>query len=191
MKILRTGRDGQVRFELQRSLAPLGEVVAVDHADCDLSDAQAIRNLVARVRPDVIVSPAAYTAVDKAESDQDRAAAINVVAPGILGEEAAQLVRQWQREDEGAFPYSTYHCVAGGETNWCDYARYVIGAAIRSGKPLKMQPEGIKPITTADYPTPAKRPGNSRLDTRKFRDTFGLELPHWQAGLDHIIQQIF
>ncbi len=182
MKILRTGRDGQVRFELQRSLAPLGEVVAVDHADCDLSDAQAIRNLVARVRPDVIVSPAAYTAVDKAESDQDRAAAINVVAPGILGEEAAQLVRQWQREGEGAFPYGTYHCVTGGETNWCDYARYVIGAAIRSGKPLKMQPEGIKPITTADYPTPAKRPAKSRLDTRKFRDTFGLELPHWQAG---------
>ena len=62
--------------------------------------------------------------------------------------------------------------------------------AIKAGKPLKVQPEAIKPITTADYPTPAKRPANSRLDTRKFRDTFGLELPHWQAGLDHILQQV-
>ena len=108
----------------------------------------------------------------------------------LLADIAAQLVRQWQREGEGAFPYGTYHCVAGGETNWCDYARYVIGQAIKAGKPLKVQPEAIKPITTADYPTPAKRPANSRLDTRKFRDTFGLELPHWQAGLDHILQQV-
>ena len=294
MKLLLTGKDGQVGFELQRSLAPLGEVVAVDQADCDLSDAQAIRQLVTRVRPDVIVNPAAYTAVDKAESDQERAAAVNAVAPGIFGEEAARLgafvihystdyvfdgtrqgayveddatnpqsvygrtkrdgeialananlrhlilrtswvvgahggnfaktmlrlaaerdslsvvadqwgaptsaalladltahlVRQWQREGEGAFPYGTYHCVASGETHWCDYARYVIGQAIKAGKSLKVQPEAIKPITTADYPTPAKRPANSRLDTRKFRDTFGLELPHWQRGLDHILQQI-
>lgn len=296
MKILLTGKDGQVGFELQRSLAPLGEVVAVDFADCDLSDAQAIRQLVATVCPDVIVNPAAYTAVDKAESDQGRAAAVNAVAPGIFGEEAAkvgalvvhystdyvfdgikdgaysevdptnpqsvygrtkrdgelalakanprhlilrtswvvgahganfaktmlklaaereslsvvadqwgaptsaalladiaaQLVRQWQRESEAKanFPYGTYHCVAGGETNWCDYTRFVIGEAIKASKAIKVQPEAIKAITTADYPTPAKRPANSRLDTRKFRDTFGLELPHWQAGLHHILQQI-
>ena len=88
------------------------------------------------------------------------------------------------------FPYGTYHCVAGGETNWCDYARYVIGAAIQAGRPIKVQSEAIKPITTVDYPTPAKRPANSRLDTRKFRQTFGLELPHWQQGLNHILQQI-
>ncbi len=294
MKLLLTGKDGQVGFELQRSLAPLGEVVAVDLADCDLSDAEAIRQLVATVRPDVIVNPAAYTAVDKAESDQERAAAVNTVAPGIFGEEAAklgalvvhystdyvfdgtkdgayseadptnpqsvygrtkrdgelalaqgnprhlilrtswvvgahggnfaktmlklaaerdslsvvadqwgaptsaalladitaQLVRQWRREGESVFPYGTYHCVAGGETHWCDYARFVIGEAVKAGKPIKVQPEAIKAITTADYPTPAIRPANSRLDTRKFRDTFGLELPHWQAGLHHILQQI-
>ena len=91
MKILLTGKDGQVGFELQRSLAPLGEIVAVDLADCDLSDAQAIRQLVATVLPDIIVNPAAYTAVDKAESDQERAAAVNAIAPGIFGEEAAKL----------------------------------------------------------------------------------------------------
>jgi dTDP-4-dehydrorhamnose reductase len=91
MKILLTGKDGQVGFELQRSLALLGEVVAVDLADCDLSDAQAIRQLVAMVRPSVIVNPAADTAVDKAESDQERAAAVYALAPGIFGEEAARL----------------------------------------------------------------------------------------------------
>lgn len=294
MRILLTGKDGQVGFELQRSLAPLGDVVAVDLADCDLSDAKAVRDLVARVRPDVIVNPAAYTAVDRAESDQERAVAVNAVAPGILGEEAAklgalvvhystdyvfdgtkegayyeadpanpqsvygrtkrdgelalantnprhlilrtswvvgahggnfaktmlelaaereslsvvadqwgaptsaalladiaaQLIRQWQRGGEANFPYGTYHCVASGEANWCDHARLVIGEAIKSAKPIRVRPEAIKAITTADYPTPARRPANSRLDTGKFRRTFGLEPPHWQAGLDHILRQI-
>ena len=91
MRLLLTGKDGQIGFELQRSLAPLGEVVAVDQDGCDLSDAQTIRQLVATVRPNVIVNPAAYTAVDKAESDQERAAAVNAIAPGIFGEEAAKL----------------------------------------------------------------------------------------------------
>lgn len=294
MKILLTGKDGQVGFELQRALAPLGEVVAVDLADCNLCDAKAIRQLVRDVRPEVIVNPAAYTAVDKAETDRDLAVAVNAVAPGIFGEEAAklgsfvihfstdyvfdgtkqgayveadatnpqsvygltkldgelalanansrhlilrtswvvgahggnfaktmlklaaerdslsvvadqwgaptsaalladlaaQLVRQWQREGAGSFPYGIYHCVAGGETNWCDYARFVVGEAIKAGKPIKVHPEAIKAITTADYPTPAKRPANSRLDTHKFCQTFGLQLPHWQAGLNHILQQI-
>ena len=295
MKILLTGKSGQVGFELQRALAPLGEIVAVDHAECDLSNPEAIRQLVRATRPDVIVNPAAYTAVDKAETDRDLAFAVNAMAPGIFGEEAAKmgafvvhystdyvfdgskhgayseddatnpqsvygqskcdgelalqganprhlilrtswvvgahggnfaktmlklatdrdslsvvadqwgsptsaalladitahLVRQQQREKREAFPYGTYHCVAGGETNWCDYARFVIGEAIKAGKSMKVRPDAIKAITTADYPTPAKRPANSRLETRLFRDTFGLELPHWQAGLDQILQRIF
>jgi len=293
VKLLLTGKNGQVGFELQRALAPLGEIVAVDLAECDLSSPEAIRQLVRDVRPEVIVNPAAYTAVDKAETDRDLVFAVNAVAPGIFGEEAAKLgafviqystdyvfdgtkqgayieddapnpqsiygeskldgelalqaanprhlilrtswvvgahggnfaktmlklaadrdslsvvADQWgvptsaalladlaahlirqQRSNPESFPYGTYHCVAGGETNWCDYARFVIGAAIKAGKPLKVQSEAIKPITTADYPTSAKRPASSRLDTRKFRDNFGLELPHWQAGLDHILQQI-
>lgn len=68
MKILLTGKNGQVGFELQRALAPLGEVVAVDHQECDLANADAIRRLVAEIKPQVIINPAAYTAVDKARS---------------------------------------------------------------------------------------------------------------------------
>jgi dTDP-4-dehydrorhamnose reductase len=295
MKILLTGRNGQVGFELQRALAPLGEIHAVDVAECNLADEQSIRQLVQRIQPEVIVNPAAYTAVDKAESEPDLARAINTDAPRILGEEAeklgawvvhystdyvfdgnkqgayteedatnpqsvygltkrdgelalskvnprhlilrtswvvgahggnfaktmlrlaadrdslnvvadqygaptsaallsdvtAQLIRQQQREGGASFPYGTYHLVAGGETNWCDYARFVVAQAINAGKPIKAHPENIKPITTAEYPTPAKRPENSRLDTSRFRESFGLELPHWKAGLDHLLQQIF
>ena len=91
MTILLSGKDGQVGFELQRSLAPLGEIVAVDQAECDLSSSEAIRQLVRDTRPDVIVSPAAYTAVDKAETDRHLAFAVNAVAPGVFGEEAARL----------------------------------------------------------------------------------------------------
>jgi dTDP-4-dehydrorhamnose reductase len=91
MKILLTGKDGQVGFELARALAPLGEVVAVGRTECDLADADALRALVRRVAPDVIVNPAAYTAVDNAESERDLAFAVNARAPGLLGEEAARV----------------------------------------------------------------------------------------------------
>ena len=91
LKILLTGKNGQLGFELQRALAPLGDVVAVGTQDCDLADADALRALVRRVAPDVIVNPAAYTAVDRAESDEARAFAVNARAPAILGEEGARL----------------------------------------------------------------------------------------------------
>ena len=294
MKILLTGKNGQVGFELQRSLAPLGTVVAVDASDADLADAGAVRQLIRSVKPNVIVNPAAYTAVDKAESQSDLAYAINAVAPGVIGEEAerlqalvvhystdyvfdghrvgayletdatnpqsvyglskregeralqeattrhlilrtswvvgahghnfartmlrlaaerdtlavvadqwgaptsaalladvtAQLIRQWQRELDQDFAYGLYHVVAGGETNWCDYARFVITEAVAAGKSVRVLPEAVQAIATQDYPTPARRPSNSRLDTQKFRDTFGLVLPDWQQGLRHILQQI-
>ncbi|MFN6961311.1 MAG: SDR family oxidoreductase, partial [Rhodocyclaceae bacterium] len=90
MKILLTGKDGQLGFELQRALAPLGTLVAVGRAQCDLARADAIRRLVAEVRPRIIVNAAAYTAVDKAEADAEEAYAINATAPGLLGEAAAQ-----------------------------------------------------------------------------------------------------
>jgi NAD(P)-dependent dehydrogenase (short-subunit alcohol dehydrogenase family) len=93
MKILLTGKNGQVGFELRRALAPLGEIVAVDMAECDLSNADAIRSLVREVAPQVIVNPAAYTAVDKAETDQATANAVNAVAPGVFGQEAKKLGR--------------------------------------------------------------------------------------------------
>ncbi len=294
MKILLTGKQGQVGFELQRALAPLGEVHAVDYAECDLADAAAISSLVRLVRPDLIVNPGAYTAVDKAESEPELAHAVNAVAPGVLGEEAVKLgswvvhystdyvfdgtksgvyteddltnsqsvygrtkrdgeialqesgarhlifrtswvvgahgnnfaktilrlalereqlnvvadqygaptsaalladvtahvVRQRQREGDNRFPFGLYHLVAGGETTWREYARVVVSEALSSGRSLKLAPDAIRGISSLEYPTAAKRPANSRLDTGKLRRTFDLELPDWQQGVRHILQQI-
>ncbi|TWG86435.1 dTDP-4-dehydrorhamnose reductase [Cupriavidus gilardii J11] len=89
--LLVTGSEGQVGFELRRSLAPLGRVVAVSRRECDLADAQAVQAMVVRVRPDVIVNAAAYTAVDRAESERELAFAVNGTAPGVLAREAAAL----------------------------------------------------------------------------------------------------
>jgi dTDP-4-dehydrorhamnose reductase len=294
MRLLLTGKNGQVGFELQRSLAPLGEVRAVGSAECDLADESAVRALVRDFAPDVIVNPAAYTAVDRAESEPDRATVVNSRAPAVLGEEAsrlgatvihfstdyvfdgesprpyresdpanpqgvygatklsgeralaaatsrhlilrtswvvgahganfaktmlrlaaerdelrvvadqygaptsaalladltAHLVRQLQREGADGFPYGLYHVAGGGDTNWCDYARFVLEEALAAGRSLKTRPESVQAITTAEYPTPARRPANSRLDTSSFREAFGLVLPPWQDGVRHILRQI-
>ena len=294
MKILLTGKNGQLGFELQRALAPLGEVVAVGTQDCNLADADALRDLVRRVAPDVIVNPAAYTAVDKAESDEATARAVNAIAPAILGEEGAKLgalvihystdyvfdgtkqgaysesdtpvpqsvygrtklegeqglaaanprhlilraswvvgahggnfaktmlrlagerdkltvvadqfgaptpaalladlsahlVREHVRTKDAGFPYGTYHVAAGGETSWHGYAQFVIGEALAAGKTLKATVDAVAPLSTEQYPTPAKRPLNSRLDTTRFRTTFGLRLPPWQEGVRHVLRQI-
>jgi dTDP-4-dehydrorhamnose reductase len=295
MKILLSGKNGQLGFELQRALAPLGEVVAVGTQDCNLADADALRALVRRVAPDVIVNPAAYTAVDKAESDEATARAVNAVAPAILGEEGAKLgalvihystdyvfdgtkqgaytesdapapqsvygrtklegeqglaaanprhlilrtswvvgahggnfaktmlrlagerekltvvadqfgaptpaalladvsahlVREHARAGGPGFPYGTYHVAAGGETSWHGYAQFVIGEALAAGKALKATVDAVAPLATEQYPTPARRPLNSRLDTARFRTAFGLRLPPWQDGVRHVLQQIF
>jgi dTDP-4-dehydrorhamnose reductase len=108
----------------------------------------------------------------------------------LLADLTAHLIRQHQGKDRDVFPYGTYHVVADGETNWCEYARFVIAEALAAGKQLKTLPEAVFPLTTAEYPTPAKRPVNSRLDTSHFRDTFGLRLPHWQEGVRHVLKQI-
>lgn len=301
MKILLTGKNGQVGFELQRALAPLGEIVAVDQAECDLSDADAIRHLVSATRPAIIVNPAAHTAVDKAESEPALAQAINGVAPGVLGAEAAKFgalvvhystdyvfdggKEGWYTEDDApnpqsvygqtklageqalvasgaqhlilrtswvfgahganfaktmlrlaaerpglkvvadqfgaptsaaliadvtaqilgqyrqgcrqasaefpaCFPFGLYHLVAGGRTNWHEYAQAVIAAAQAAGKPLRMGQDDVQVITTADYPLPAPRPANSCLDTARLRTTFGLCLPDWRQGLQHVMTQL-
>lgn len=294
MKLLLTGCNGQVGFELQRSLAPLAEITAIDIADCDLSDEQALRALIQKIKPDGIINPAAYTAVDKAESDVELARKINVDAPRIMGEEAskygafvfhystdyvfegvgeqlykesdetnpqnvygqtksdgeqallttctrslimrtswvvgahggnfaktmlklaserdalsvvadqfgaptsaalladitAQLVGRIKHQGDKAFPYGLYHVVAAGVTNWHEYAQFVIAEAIKAGKTMKVSPDLVKPITTSDYPVPAKRPANSRLDTTLFQDTFDLRLPDWKQGVSHVLQQI-
>jgi dTDP-4-dehydrorhamnose reductase len=88
VRILLTGRNGQVGWELERALAPLGEVIALDRARLDLSDAAAIQRVVRDARPEVIVNAAAYTAVDRAESEPALASAINAVAPSVFAEEA-------------------------------------------------------------------------------------------------------
>lgn len=90
-KILVTGKNGQIGWELQRTLAPLGDVVAVGRNELDLADPDSIRKVVREIRPALIVNAAAYTAVDKAESEPDLAMAINGVAPGVMAEEARRL----------------------------------------------------------------------------------------------------
>jgi dTDP-4-dehydrorhamnose reductase len=91
MKILLIGKNGQVGWELRRTLAPLAEVVAVDYPEINFTDAPALRQFVAATRPDVVVNAAAYTAVDKAETETELCRQVNAVAPGVLAEEAKKL----------------------------------------------------------------------------------------------------
>jgi dTDP-4-dehydrorhamnose reductase len=85
----------------------------------------------------------------------------------------------------------TYHAVAGGETNWFEYARFVIEWARANGLPIKVAADAIKPVPTSGYPTPAKRPLNSRLDTRKLREAFNITLPHWQSGVKRMLMEAY
>ena len=297
-KILLLGSTGQVGWELQRSLAPLGEVVALQREASanpqglcgNLEDTEALVHAVRTVRPRVIVNAAAYTAVDKAESDAARANVVNATAPGLLAREAAALGawlvhystdyvfdgsgdQPW-REDDATDPLSvygrtklageqaildsgcphlilrtswvyaarggnfaktmlrlaaereelkviadqtgaptgadlladvtalllhrlqmrpelggTYHCAAAGETSWHGYARHVIEWARAHGHAVKVAPEAVKAIPTSGYPTPAKRPLNSRLDTFKLRHAFDLHLPPWQHGVERMLME--
>ncbi len=90
-RILLTGKNGQIGWELQRTLATLGEVIALDRHGMDLANPDSIRRVIREIKPTLIVNAAAYTAVDKAESEPELAMTINGVAPGILAEEAKQL----------------------------------------------------------------------------------------------------
>ena len=295
MKILLFGKGGQVGWELQRSLAPLGELVALD-ADSqdfcgDFTNLKGIAETVRSIAPDIIVNAAAHTAVDKAESEPELAHTINALAPGVLAQEAkrcgAWLIHYstdyvfngsgdsaWLETDPtgplsiygktklageeaicaagckhlifrtswvyaargGNFAKTMlklakdrdrltvicdqigaptgaelladvtahtaralrknprlgglYHCVAAGETSWHGYAMHVIESARAAGHDIKVAADAVLPIPTSEYPTPAARPLNSRLDTRKLRDTFGLVLPHWQQGVDRMLAEI-
>lgn len=91
MKILVTGKTGQVGYELERSLQGLGEIIAVDRSQMDLSNLDQIRDVIRTVKPNLIVNPAAYTAVDKAENEPELAMLINGVAPGVMAEEARKI----------------------------------------------------------------------------------------------------
>ncbi|WP_211472309.1 dTDP-4-dehydrorhamnose reductase [Collimonas humicola] len=91
MKILLTGKNGQVGYELERSLQGFGEVIALDRSQMDLADLTQVRDVIRAIKPDLIVNPAAYTAVDKAETEPELAMRINGEAPGVMAEEAKKL----------------------------------------------------------------------------------------------------
>ena len=84
----------------------------------------------------------------------------------------------------------TYHAVAAGETSWHGYARHVIEFARAAGQPIRVAPEAVVPVPTSAFPTPAKRPANSRLNTRKLRDAFGLTLPPWEGGVERMLTEV-
>ena len=296
MKILLLGMNGQVGWELQRSLAPLGELVALDFDSpgplvADFTQPEALAATVRAVAPQVIVNAAAHTAVDKAESEPELARTINATAPAVLAREAAAL-GAWlvhystdyvfdgsghspRTEDASTGPLSVYgstklegeqsirasgcnhlilrtswvyaarggnfartmlrlamereqlsviddqhgaptgadlladltahmlrsvhaqpslgglyHAVASGETSWYGYARHVIEFARSAGKPVLVGSKGITPVPTSAYPTAARRPHNSRLDTRKLQHHFGLALPDWRVGVDRMLLEV-
>jgi dTDP-4-dehydrorhamnose reductase len=83
-----------------------------------------------------------------------------------------------------------YHLIAGGETHWHAYARFVIEWARANGVPIQVAPDAILPVPTTAYPTPARRPLNSRLSTLKLQQAFGLTLPHWQVGVERMLTEI-
>jgi dTDP-4-dehydrorhamnose reductase len=302
MKILLFGQNGQVGWELQRSLAPLGELVALDRHSTelrgDLGNLAGLAATIQQVRPDIIVNAAAYTEVDKAESEPAVARTINALAPGVMAEEAAKLgawlvhystdyvfdgsgSRPWVETDAPA-PLSVYgrtkldgeqliqaackqhlilrtswvyaarggnfaktmlrlaqerdrltviddqvgaptgaeliadvtahalrqlmqrpqdaglyHLAAQGEASWCSYANYVLAVASYgsngnkniASKPLVLKTSTATPIPTSDYPTPAQRPLNSRLNTSRLQETFGLTLPPWQQGVARMLAE--
>lgn len=297
MKILLLGANGQVGWELQRALAHLGELTAYRRQEADLQDLDRLRALVREKAPTVIVNAAAYTAVDKAESEPELVRILNALAPQVLAREAKQLGAwlvhystdyvfdgsgdtPWKETDMPAplsvygktklegeqliqetdcqhlifrtswiyatrggnfaktmlrlakerehltviddqigaptgadlladitahairyvlpplennrlIPSGIYHLAAGGHTSWYGYARFVLDAARKAGVVLKATPDSVDPIPTSAYPTPARRPHNSRLDTTLLQNTFGLNLPHWQSGVARMVAEIF
>lgn len=107
------------------------------------------------------------------------------------GANLRQDARSGSAESRTPSPYSgLYNLVAAGETSWCGYARFVLQHARQKGIALKAGADQVNAIPTSNYPTPARRPLNSRLDTSKLRDTFGLHLPHWQAGVARMLDEI-
>lgn len=296
MKILLLGRSGQVGWELQRALAPLGELVALDFDSpaphcADFTRPDELARTVRELSPQLIVNAAAHTAVDKAETEPALAHAINAEAPAVLAREAAALgawlvhySTDYVFDGSGTVPWAegaptgplgvygrtklageeairasgcahlilrtswvyaarggnfartmlrlaaerddlsviadqigaptgaelladvtahavrtaradpalsgTYHVAAAGETSWHGYARHVIEFARAAGRPIRVAPDRIAAIPTSAYPTPARRPLNSRLDTRKFERTFGLALPDWRLGVERMLREV-
>ena len=122
-----------------------------------------------------------------AERDELRVVDDQVGAPTparLIAEVTAQVIAQWSN-DAAPTRDGTYHLVASGQTSWCGFARAIFERAQRAG--LIERAPRVTAITTADYPTRAKRPAFSVLDTTKLHDAFGIDLPDWQVGLDDTI----
>lgn len=291
-RILITGSTGQVGGALVQTLAGLGQIFAPTRAQLDLASPDSIRRAVREFDPDWIVNPAAYTAVDKAESEPEAAHAINATAPGVLGEEAARIgaavlhfstdyvfdgtkptpyvetdptaplnvygttklageqalaasgaahaifrtswvygatgknflltVLRLAREREhlrivgdqhGAPTWShdlarlaahvidhvstpaalqnltgIYHATSSGETTWAGFASAAIDHLRPADPAAKLAT--IEPIPTSEYPTPAKRPHNSRLNCTKVGETFRWHSPEWRESLTEVMAQL-
>lgn len=300
MKILLLGKNGQVGWELQRALQPLGEIIALDRhiapvigISGNVSNAQHMQTLFEKIKPQIVVNATAYTAVDKAETEQDQADLINHISIDILAQLAHQhnslLIhystdyvfpgtsnKPWLEDDaispvnyygqtkragevvlenskvnflnfRTSWVYGThghnfiktmlklaqtkdelsiiddqigaptsasliaditahairyyidnpqkqthlhghYHLAPAGEVSWFDYANFIFAIAREKGLELKIKQ--VHKIKTADYPTPAQRPLNSRLNTQKIRTNFKVHLPQWQQGVEHTLGQI-
>jgi dTDP-4-dehydrorhamnose reductase len=105
----------------------------------------------------------------------------------LLADVTAHAIRTLQTNPELA---GLYHCIAAGETTWHGYAQFVLEQATALGLPLKATADKVAPTPTSSYPTPAKRPLNSRLDTTQLQAAFGLRLPHWQHGVKRMLIEI-
>ncbi|QIL70237.1 dTDP-4-dehydrorhamnose reductase [Diaphorobacter sp. HDW4B] len=105
----------------------------------------------------------------------------------LLADVTAHAIRHLANKPEDG---GLYHCVAGGVTTWFDYAKFVIEQAQKIKPELQIKATDIAPVPTSAFPTPAKRPNNSRLNTAKLQSTFGLTLPHWQHGVQRMLTEI-
>lgn len=108
----------------------------------------------------------------------------------LLADATAQVLAQLRWRNAADTPSGTYNLSASGETSWHGFAQAILRGGVSRRLTLKLKPEAVRAISTNEYPLPAKRPANSRLDTNRFRTTFGLSLPHWQSGLDHVLDQL-
>jgi dTDP-4-dehydrorhamnose reductase len=290
MKILLTGKDGQVGFALHKKLASIVEVIATNRNELNLENSDEIRIFIKKIKPDMIINAAAYTDVDKAESEIELAHKVNAQAPKVLAEKASQLnipmihfstdyvfdglknepyveidqvnpqsvygVTKWKGEegirnhkkhiilrtswvfsshgenflktilkliqeksslnivnDQKGIPtsadaianatyqivkmilqnpnfedFGTYHVALEGEANWYQYACFIADEAMRLGLKTTMTSQDINSIPTDAYPTLARRPMNSRLDTTKIKKTFMLELPSWKPEVATVLK---